>query len=639
MAEEKNIDTRICLKYDLLSAWEKDGADLELKPGEAVVAFDSDTDTHRMKIGDGKRTFKELPWANGVMPGTGEKAEVFNGLAPDHASGESSHAEGANSFATGKGSHAEGADTGASAEYSHAEGYHTHAAANNSHAEGQVTIASGVGAHAEGSDTQAEAHYSHAEGVGTIASTQQGAHAEGTFNDESVYSDENEPAISTIGNGFYDFTTGVLKRSNAFVARKSGLIEGGLNGEEFSNKINAGRVNEKVLTPVGWVNTRLQSLISQISEKTGAEEVNRLIEEYISDLSSSHIVEMHPNAPDNILTLANNTLYVVQCYDSYGDLADMELIKSNGDRITTKFAIALTASDFQGWPLNELVLYQVSVVQGYVKSTNNIVAIAPTTTNRLLYWTISGSIFNVGSGITVEANPSASAQTPLTKLRVDNTVYSIPQGGGGTEVEANPATTATAGLTKLKVGNTTYSVVDPTSDQEINGIKIFNNSLECYGDEPAVFAGGEGVSIIARDSVCCCTNGMYTFYSGRQILQQTPSGEDVTVLQLPFATGTLPVITNEYETASPLVQSTILGTAADYTTASRGVFLLEHPDYCKIEFRCADRKTILRARTLPVGTSECTLTLPEKDGTLALTSDVVIKSATLDDDGTLNITI
>lgn len=417
MAEEKNIDTRICLKYDLLSAWEKDGADLGLKPGEAVVAFDSDTDTHRMKIGDGKRTFKELPWANGVMPGIGEKAEVFNGIEPDHASGESSHAEGVDSFATGK------------------------------------------GAHAEGADTYAEAKYSHAEGVGTIAAGyHQGVSAEGTYNDTAPYSD-TDFAIKTVGNGYWDDSAQKLKRSNALIVRNSGLIEGGMSGEEFSNKINAGGVNEKVLTPVGWVNTRLQSLISQISEKTGAEEVNRLIEEYISDLSSSNIVEMHPTPPDGVLTLANNTLYIVQCYDSNGDLADMELIKSNGDRITTEFAVVLTASDFQAWPLNELVLYQASVMQGYVKSTNSIVAIAPTTTNHLLYWTISGSIFNVGSGITVEANPSASAQTPLTKLRVDNTVYSIPQGGGGTEVEAKTdAQDWGMELSGIKIGEQNYNV-------------------------------------------------------------------------------------------------------------------------------------------------------------------------------------
>ena len=34
-------------------------------------------------------------------------------------------------------------------------------------------------------------------------------------------------------------------------------------------------------------------------------------------------------------------------------------------------------------------------------------------------------------GTTVVANPTESGTTNLTKLKVDNTVYNIPQGGGG----------------------------------------------------------------------------------------------------------------------------------------------------------------------------------------------------------------
>ena len=91
-------------------------------------------------------------------------------------------------------------------------------------------------------------------------------------------------------------------------------------------------------------------------------------------------------------------------------------------------------------------------------------------------------------GTTVVANPTESGTTTLTKLKVDNTVYNIPQGGSDINVvqstgqsttdvmsqkvvtdelankasigyvQGNPTASGTATLTKLKVGNTVYNV-------------------------------------------------------------------------------------------------------------------------------------------------------------------------------------
>ena len=62
-------------------------------------------------------------------------------------------------------------------------------------------------------------------------------------------------------------------------------------------------------------------------------------------------------------------------------------------------------------------------------------------------------------GTTVVANPTESSTTNLTKLKVDNTVYNVPQGGGGTTVVANPTLTGSeTDLTALQVGDTKYKV-------------------------------------------------------------------------------------------------------------------------------------------------------------------------------------
>ena len=59
-------------------------------------------------------------------------------------------------------------------------------------------------------------------------------------------------------------------------------------------------------------------------------------------------------------------------------------------------------------------------------------------------------------GADVEANPEGEATTDLTKLKVDDTIYGIPE---GTEVVANPTLAGTeSALTGLQVGDTKYKV-------------------------------------------------------------------------------------------------------------------------------------------------------------------------------------
>ena len=61
-----------------------------------------------------------------------------------------------------------------------------------------------------------------------------------------------------------------------------------------------------------------------------------------------------------------------------------------------------------------------------------------------------------GGGADVEANPTGTATTDLTKLKVDDTIYGIPE---GTNVVANPTLAGTeSALTGLQVGDTKYAV-------------------------------------------------------------------------------------------------------------------------------------------------------------------------------------
>ena len=72
---------------------------------------------------------------------------------------------------------------------------------------------------------------------------------------------------------------------------------------------------------------------------------------------------------------------------------------------------------------------------------------------------LGSTIYNIPQGVNVVANPSGTASTDLTKVEIGSTIYSIPE---GTAVEANPVASATDTLTKLEVGSTVYEVPQGT---------------------------------------------------------------------------------------------------------------------------------------------------------------------------------
>lgn len=191
---------------------------------------------------DGEGNAKKVPASklgiSTIKAGTGENAEVFNGIASSNASGVSSHAEGMMTGASNTASHAEGSSTTASGDSSHAEGHSTKATGESSHAEGHTTTASGVSSHAEGYSTTAIGESSHAEGKNTKTSNL-AEHAEGKYNKS------NSGTISSIGIGSSN-----SDRKNAFEVMDNGdIYVYGLGGYDGTNAGTSGiKTLQQILT-------------------------------------------------------------------------------------------------------------------------------------------------------------------------------------------------------------------------------------------------------------------------------------------------------------------------------------------------------------------------------------------------------
>jgi hypothetical protein len=136
------------------------------------------------------------------------------------ATGNNSHAQGADTTASGDISHAEGELTTASGNNSHAEGNGTNASGNNSHTEGNNTAASADESHAEGNATTASGQASHAEGISTKASGQ-ASHAEGNETTASGASSHAE-GNGTTASGQASHAEGELTVASGQVSRASG---------------------------------------------------------------------------------------------------------------------------------------------------------------------------------------------------------------------------------------------------------------------------------------------------------------------------------------------------------------------------------------------------------------------------------
>ena len=107
------------------------------------------------------------------------------------------------------------------------------------------------------------------------------------------------------------------------------------------------------------------------------------------------------------------------------------------------------------------------------------------------------------SGIAVEANPSGSATEALSKVRIEDKVYSVG-GGGGTEVVANPGS-ATEKLETIGIGGTNY-IVSPkvyklTTENVILTLLSSNKRINLNSQDADAIMSGEYDEILLDESV------------------------------------------------------------------------------------------------------------------------------------------
>lgn len=209
----------------------------------------------------------------------------FGQLAPNLASGDSSHAEGVGTIASGFAAHAEGGVsfiTGtylgpvASGDFSHAEGEISIASGYASHAEGKLTTASGSFSHAEGYFTTASGGISHAEGLNTTASGDYGSHAEGEGTTASGFRSHAE-GFFTIASGLQSHAEGAFTNTAGFNAAH---IMGRYGNAEEDYSWFIGNGTSDVLRGLGakWLASDGEMYIDGTTYNTGGADVAEMFE-------------------------------------------------------------------------------------------------------------------------------------------------------------------------------------------------------------------------------------------------------------------------------------------------------------------------------------------------------------------------
>lgn len=97
----------------------------------------------------------------------------------------------------------------------------------------------------------------------------------------------------------------------------------------------------------------------------------------------------------------------------------------------------------------------------------------------------------------VVANPSGTATNDLTKLQIDNTIYNIPI-PTVIDVEANPVDPATAHLNTIKIDNTVYDI--PTNNVEGNASGTPDYTLESLRINSTLYSVPQQIYVEANPS-------------------------------------------------------------------------------------------------------------------------------------------
>lgn len=223
----QKIKARIQNKVDTTENW--NSSSTVLLNGEIGIETTLEN-TKRFKIGDGSKTWSELPYAT--------SSTILNNLTDGIATGSirsiSSQSEGVD-YKMGTAAVAMGQGTSAKGNFANASNFNTVASGAYSHAEGRDTTASGTVSHAEGTETIASGARSHAAGYGTIASGDDQT-VIGKYN----IGDEDNTYAFIIGNGSAESS-----RANLFTVDWNGEVIS--NGEKIATETyvsnNGGKID------------------------------------------------------------------------------------------------------------------------------------------------------------------------------------------------------------------------------------------------------------------------------------------------------------------------------------------------------------------------------------------------------------
>lgn len=255
----QKIKARIQNKVDTTENW--NSSSTVLLNGEIGIETTLEN-TKRFKIGDGSKTWSELPYATSNT--------ILNNLTDGIATGSirsiSSQSEGVD-YKMGTAAVAMGQGTSAKGNFANASNFNTVASGAYSHAEGRDTIASGSVSHAEGTETIASGIRSHAAGYGTIASGDDQT-VIGKYN----IGDEDNTYAFIIGNGSAESS-----RANLFTVDWNGEVIS--NGEKLATETyvsnNGGKIDSIKVNDVAQeiqdksVNIKVPTTTSELINNSG----------------------------------------------------------------------------------------------------------------------------------------------------------------------------------------------------------------------------------------------------------------------------------------------------------------------------------------------------------------------------------
>lgn len=255
----QKIKARIQNKVDTTENW--NSSSTVLLNGEIGIETTTEN-TKRFKIGDGSKTWSELPYAT--------SSTILNNLTDGIATGSirsiTSQSEGVD-YKMGTAAVAMGQGTSAKGNFANASNFNTVASGAYSHAEGRETVASGSVSHAEGFETIASGARSHAAGHGTIASGDDQT-VIGKYN----IGDEDNTYAFIIGNGSAESS-----RANLFTIDWNGEINS--NGETIATETyvsnNGGKIDSIKVNDVAQeiqdksVNIKVPTTTSELINNSG----------------------------------------------------------------------------------------------------------------------------------------------------------------------------------------------------------------------------------------------------------------------------------------------------------------------------------------------------------------------------------